>query len=142
MLIRCFTFLFLIFILLDCSGHRRFSRHSTPETRKRPAKVSKPSPEGVYQEGIASYYAHDFNGKQTANGEIFNMHDLTAAHKELPFNTRVWVENLENGKNVTVRINDRGPYAKGRIIDLSLEAAKRIGLIGPGHARVRLVITD
>ena len=91
-------------------------------------------------QGTASYYAHQFHGRTTANGETFNMHAMTAAHKTLPFNTRVRVENRDNGKSVVVRINDRGPYKKGRIIDLSLEAAKRIGMIESGTARVRLKI--
>ncbi len=96
----------------------------------------------LYQEGIASYYAHEFNGRRTANGEQFNMNGLTAAHQTLPFNTKVRVENKTNGKAVLVRINDRGPFAKNRIIDLSLGAAKQIELIGPGSAPVKLYIMN
>jgi len=76
----------------------------------------------------------------TASGERYDMNDLTAAHRTLPFNTRVKVTNLSNGKSVVVRINDRGPFKKNRIIDLSLAAAKKIDLIGPGSAKVRLDI--
>lgn len=90
------------------------------------------------QTGKASYYASKFHGRQTANGERFNMHDLTAAHKTLPFNTKVRVTNLKNNKSVVVRINDRGPYAKGRIIDLSKAAAKKIDMIADGVATVKV----
>ncbi len=89
-------------------------------------------------EGKASFYANQFHGRKTANGETFNMDNLTAAHPSLPFGTRVRVTNLRNGKDVIVRINDRGPFVKGRIIDLSISAAKEIGLIKTGTARVKL----
>jgi rare lipoprotein A len=91
-------------------------------------------------EGIASWYGPDFHGRRTANGEIYNMYGMTAAHKTLPFDTMLRVTNLENGRSVVVRVNDRGPYAKGRIIDLSKSAAEKIGMIGPGTARVRLEV--
>jgi rare lipoprotein A len=94
------------------------------------------------QTGVASYYAHEFHGRKTASGERYNMNGLTAAHKTLPFNTRVKVTNLSNDKSVVVRINDRGPFKKGRIIDLSLAAAKKIDLIGPGSAKVRIEIVQ
>lgn len=89
-------------------------------------------------EGHASYYADRFHGRLTANGERFDMHDLTAAHKTLPFGSMVRVTNLSNGKKVLVRINDRGPFIKGRIIDLSLKAAEEIGLLQKGVTNVRL----
>lgn len=89
-------------------------------------------------EGKASFYADQFHGRKTANGETFNMKMLTAAHPSLPFGTRVRVTNLRNGKDVIVRINDRGPFVKGRIIDLSISAAKEIGLIKSGTVRVKL----
>ena len=89
-------------------------------------------------EGRASFYANQFHGHKTANGETFNMDKLTAAHPSLPFGTWVRVTNLRNGKDVIVRINDRGPFVKGRIIDLSTSAAKEIGLIKSGTARVKL----
>ena len=93
---------------------------------------------GWVQYGLASWYGPGFHGKRTASGEIFNMYKLTAAHNFLPFGTIVEVTNLTNGKKVRVRINDRGPSIKGRIIDLSYAAAKKIDLIGPGVAKVRL----
>jgi rare lipoprotein A len=93
-------------------------------------------------EGYASYYAEEFNGRPTANGETFDMNGLTAAHRTLPFNTRLRVLNLENGRSVIVRINDRGPFKDDRMIDLSLAAAKEVGLILNGTARVRLEVLE
>lgn len=92
------------------------------------------------QVGVASYYAHEFHGRRTASGERFDMRAMTAAHATLPFGTRVRVTNLDNGKEVEVRINDRGPFRKERIIDLSLAAARKLGMVGPGTARVRLEV--
>lgn len=88
--------------------------------------------------GIASYYGRRFHGRRTANGERFNMRALTAAHRTLPFGSRVRVTNPRNGRSVTVRINDRGPFTRGRTIDLSRAAATRIGLVKRGHGRVEL----
>lgn len=92
------------------------------------------------ENGMASWYGPNFHGKLTANGEIYDMDGVTAAHRTLPFETILLVENLDNGKTVQVRINDRGPYAKDRIIDLSKGAAERVDMIGPGTARVRLYL--
>ena len=96
-------------------------------------------PHGFVQEGIASWYGPKFQGRLTASGERFDMHKLTAAHRTLPLGTRVRVINLENGRSVVVRINDRGPFVKNRIIDLSYEAARRLGFVQQGTARVRIV---
>lgn len=90
------------------------------------------------QRGLASWYGHDFHGEPTAQGEPFNMHALTAAHRSLPLGTRVRVKNLENGRTVVVRINDRGPYKRGVIIDLSRRAAHEIGMIRDGRVRVEV----
>lgn len=92
----------------------------------------------ITETGKASYYADSFNGKPTANGETFRQRKLTAAHKSLPFGTRVTVINMANGKKVKVRINDRGPFVPGRIIDLSHKAAARIGMLNIGVANVEL----
>ena len=92
--------------------------------------------------GIASWYGPQFNHKLTASGEPFNMNSMTAAHRTLPLNTIVRVTDLENGKSVLVRINDRGPYVKGRIIDLSAKAARELGMADEGTARVRLEVYD
>ncbi len=88
------------------------------------------------QKGIASWYGPGFHGRKTANGERFNQGAMTAAHKKLPFHTWVKVINRDNDKSVIVRINDRGPFKPGRIIDLSKRAAKEIGMIGSGTAKV------
>lgn len=92
------------------------------------------------ESGISSWYGPNFHGKLTANGERYDMDGVTAAHRTLPFGSIVLVENLDNGKTVQVRVNDRGPYAKNRIIDLSRGAAEKIDMIGPGTARVRLYL--
>jgi rare lipoprotein A len=94
--------------------------------------------EPAYQEqGMASWYGPGFHGKTTSNREIYDMHDMTAAHRTLPFGTHVMVTNLENGRSVTVRINDRGPFVKDRIIDLSYAAARQLDMLGPGVVKVR-----
>ena len=98
------------------------------------------SPPETVQTGVASWYGPDFHGKITSNKEVYDMYDLTAAHKSLPFGTYVMVTNLNNGMSVTVRINDRGPFVKGRIIDLSYAAAKAVDMVGSGTAPVRLEI--
>ncbi len=95
---------------------------------------------GNVQKGLASWYGPDFHGKLTSNGEIYNMHALTAAHKTLPFGVYVRVTNLNNGKSVVIRINDRGPFIKGRIIDLSYAAAKKLGLDISGVAPVKIKV--
>lgn len=112
--------------------------HSTAYAGSRPEGSNKPQRFLLVSEGKASYYANQFHGKKTANGETFDMNELTAAHPSLPFGTRVRVTNLRNGRDVIVRINDRGPFVKGRIIDLSAEAAKEIGLFRAGTAQVRV----
>lgn len=90
--------------------------------------------------GMASWYGDPYHGRRTSSGEIYNMDELTAAHRTLPFHTWVAVTNLENNRRVEVRINDRGPFLKDRIIDLSRAAAQEISMIGPGTARVRIDI--
>ncbi len=97
---------------------------------------------GYKQSGIASWYGPGFHGKKTANGETYDMHALTAAHKELPFESIVEVVNRDNGRRVRVRINDRGPFVRGRIIDLSRAAAEAIDMVGPGTARVTLRVVS
>jgi rare lipoprotein A len=110
-----------------CSFSRRY-----PESYARP---------GSYREvGKASYYGREAHGKATASGEKFNMNAYTAAHKSLPFNTKVRVTNLANKKSVIVRINDRGPFVAGRVIDLSYAAAKKIKMLDAGVADVELVV--
>ena len=90
------------------------------------------------RKGLASYYADSYEGKTTANGEIYRQGKITAAHKTLPFGTKVEVTNLSNNKSVVVRINDRGPFIRGRIIDLTKTAAREIDMVGAGVAKVKI----
>ena len=90
------------------------------------------------QIGIASYYGKKFHKKRTANGKIFNMYKVSAAHKSYPLGTKVRVTNLENGKSLKLIINDRGPFVSGRIIDLSYKAAKKLGFVNQGTVKVRI----
>ncbi len=93
---------------------------------------------GYVEEGIASWYGEPFNGRRTSNGEIYDMYQFTAAHRTLPFGAVLRVTNLRNGKQIEVRINDRGPFVANRVIDLSLAAARAIEMVGPGTSEVRL----
>jgi len=106
----------------------------------RPSSPPVPAVIGSTESGIASWYGHPYHGRQAADGEIYDMETLVAAHRTLPFNTWVRVYNLSNSKTIDVRIIDRGPFIEGRIIDLSHAAAKAIDLIGPGVTQVRLEI--
>ena len=142
--------LIIVFLLTGCSEKYVTEVYNTPGASKGTEKVysvngkvyypKKTVPIGWTQEGIASWYGPNFHGKYTSNGEIYNMYALTAAHKTLPMNTIVKVTNLNNGKSVIVRINDRGPFVKGRIIDLSYAAGAKIGLDKTGIAPVRLTV--
>jgi rare lipoprotein A len=109
-----------------------------------PSRVKLPpspiSEDRISQTGIASWYGPGFHGKATASGAIYDQNDLTAAHQTLPLGTRVMVTNLETGSSAEVTINDRGPFAKGRIIDLSYGAGKALGMIGPGTIPVRVEV--
>lgn len=113
----------------------RFTTRATPSTANPPSTTHQ-------LEGMASYYSDEFNGRRTSSGETYDMHDFTAAHRTLPFNTKIRVLNLENGRSVVVRVNDRGPFKDDRVLDLSLGAAKELGLIENGTARVRIEILD
>lgn len=93
-----------------------------------------------YDRGVASWYGGKFHGRPTASGETYDQLELTAAHRTLPFGTVLEVTNLDNGRKVRVRVNDRGPFVRGRILDLSLAAAREIGMVGPGLARVEIAI--
>ena len=99
-------------------------------------------PPGYAETGYASWYGDPYHGRRAANGEIYDKNQLTAAHLTMPFDTRLKVTNLENNRSVTVRITDRGPFVKGRIIDLSQEAARQVRMIGPGTALVRLEVVS
>jgi len=105
---------------------------------RRPARVD--SRPGAVEVGTASWYGPGFHGNRTSSGEIYDQYDLTAAHQTLPLGTRVAVTNLQNGREVEVRVNDRGPFVKGRSIDLSYAAARSLGAIGPGTIPVRIEV--
>lgn len=148
-----------MFFIFGCSANRG----TVPEPGSVPPPESKPKPsskttpatqkpytidgveytplaraDGFVQTGVASWYGDKFHGRKTSNGEVYNMFDMTAAHKTLPMNTWVSVQNLENDRKIVVRINDRGPFVTGRVIDLSYTGAKEIGIADPGTAKVKV----
>ncbi len=104
------------------------------------ASCATSSKSNIYQTGLASWYGDRFHGRKTASGEVYNMHAMTAAHPKLPFGTKLMVTSKSTGKSVQVRVNDRGPFAKRRIIDLSFAAAKKIGIIEMGEDEVEISI--
>ncbi len=142
--------LFCFVFVTGCGGPAYHTRViDTPETRElkghqKPYEVNgvRYDPlldhRGFVEEGIASWYGKDFHGRKTSNGEIYDMYAMTAAHKTLPLGVYVRVENLQNGAQVVVRVNDRGPFVRGRVIDLSHTAASQLGVVGPGTAPVRV----
>lgn len=150
---------FLLLFTLSCAANRPFHQPRHPYEQPFPHKkrvmkapaYTKPynikgkhyrpivNASGFSERGIASWYGRDFHGRKTANGEIYNMYAMTAAHKTLPLGTWVRVYNLKNGRQAVVRINDRGPFVRNRIIDLSYKAAKKLGVVGPGTAPVKIV---
>lgn len=125
--IACWMILFAsFFFAASCSSKR--------------VAVARPRAVGFSETGIASWYGEPYHGRRTANGEVYDMHRWTAAHRTMPFNTWIEVRNLNSGKTVHVRINDRGPFIEGRIIDLSRAAAEKIDMMQSGIARVRLTV--
>jgi len=132
---RRLAILIAVLALLSACGHGK-ARASIPTSKSPNVKIASSE-----LEGDASYYAEPYHGRRTASGEVFDTYNgMTAAHKTLPFNTVVRVKNLQNGEEVDVRINDRGPFVKGRVIDLSLAAAKEIDLVRAGIAPVKLKV--
>lgn len=124
---RCARIFYVVSLMILIGGCRA-RQHYFPEAP------------GDVQTGIASWYGPEFHGKSTSSKEIYDMNDLTAAHNTLPLGTYVVVTNLTNSRSVTVRINDRGPFAKNRVIDVSYAAAKALDMIGPGTAPVRIEV--
>ena len=106
------------------------------------ATPPQPAPGAAGETGLASYYADRFHGRKTASGERYDRDDFTAAHRRLPFGTRVRVTRTDTGQTVVVRVNDRGPFVKGRVIDLSYAAARKIGMLRKGLVAVRVVPID
>jgi rare lipoprotein A len=123
----------LLLALLSGCAHKKRTRVTAPVAPV-PARV------GATETGVASWYGHPYHGRRAADGEIYDMEKMVAAHRTLPFDTWVRVENLNNGKDVEVRIIDRGPFLANRIIDLSHAAARAIDMIGPGTAPVRIEV--
>lgn len=97
---------------------------------------------GWTQTGVASWYGEPFHGRPTAAGCIYDMEAMTSAHQTIPFGTRIRVDNLENGRSIDLRVNDRGPFGRGRILDVSRAAARDLGMMGPGTARVRITVIE
>ena len=144
--------LFCLFFVISCSvpSHKSYQskkstdRNMAPRTQKPYVINNKtyypiPSATGYSEVGIASWYGGKFHGRLTSNGEVYDMHSMTAAHKTLPMNTMLLIKNLDNGKQTIVRINDRGPFVQGRIVDLSYKAANAIGIADKGIARVQAI---
>ena len=132
-------------MLAGCGGHKNTTVSDIPAPPPTISEPTEPPAHGkvLYTEvGLASWYGPEFNNRRTSSGEIFDMHQPTAAHRTLPLNSMVRVTNLTNGKSTLVRINDRGPFVQGRIIDLSVAAAKAIDMWRAGVAKVRLEVVD
>ena len=126
--------------MTDKSAFRGSGRvTATDQTRKAPREVSTAFRHDSGGVGLASYYSQ---GVRTASGEMFDAHQLTAAHPTLPFGTRLRVTNVTTGKSVTVRVNDRGPFKRGRIVDVSYSAAQSLGMVGRGVAKVKLDVVQ
>jgi rare lipoprotein A len=133
---RALVFALSVGLLVTGCGRKKHVRLAPPPTPRIDTRV------GATEEGIASWYGHPYHGRPAADGEIYDMEKLVAAHRTLPFHTWVRVYNLDNSKFVDVQIIDRGPFIDGRIIDLSHRAAQEVAMIGPGTARVRIEIIE
>ena len=138
-----------ILLLAHCSSAPRYTtgdakKVSTKKTSLSPRLNTKNSFNKHRKtiKGVSSFYAEDFHGKLTANGEVYDMYGLTAAHKTLPLNTIVRVTNISNEKSLILRINDRGPYVKGRILDCSYGAAKKLGFVNDGTTDVKIEVIE
>ena len=141
-----FILIFLM-ILSGCSNSPRYRTGPVKTSGKKsistPSLKTKSNVEHrKFMKGVSSFYAEDFHGKLTANGEVYDMYGLTAAHKTLPLNTIVRVTNLVNNKSLILRINDRGPYVKGRILDCSYGAAKKLDFIVQGITDVKIEVIE
>ena len=148
--IRLLILLLIGVLCVDCAPAPRYksgkSYITAPKKEKKKSDKQNKTPsfntsKKVYK-GISSYYGPKFHGKLTANGEIFDMYGVTAAHKEFPFNTVTRVTNENNGKSLIIRINDRGPYVGDRILDCSFGAAKKLGFVSEGTAPVKIEILE
>lgn len=134
--------LFGLFVISACTSSVRFSSDKSDKSGQNSGKNSETVDAGAVFYGKASYYGDEFNGRKTANGEIYDGDKTTAAHKTLPFGTFIKVRNLNNNKEIVVRINDRGPFVSGRIIDLSYAAAKSLDMIRDGVVDVEITVIE
>ncbi len=133
----------LVLVLASACPRKDVDRHGNIKLRgEKPVSLENKRKGDLLQKGIASWYGHPYHGRRTANGEVYNMWSLSAAHKTLPFGTVVLVKNRDNGKSVRVRINDRGPFIQGRVIDLSRRAARDLGMENQGTAEVAIYLHD
>ena len=139
----------LLVFLCGCASSPRYTTGPTNlSTKSKASKTSNNTSKRNYikhrkvMNGVSSFYAEDFHGKLTANGEVYDMYGLTAAHKTLPLNTVCRVTNLANKKSLILRINDRGPYVKGRILDCSYGAAKKLDFINQGTTNVKIEVME
>jgi rare lipoprotein A len=135
---RTLSLIALSLLALAGCGHKHRARATPPAPTHRVPPI--PVEIGHTETGLASWYGHPYHGRAAANGEIYDMEKMTAAHRTMPFDTWVRVTDLDNQKSVEVRIIDRGPFVEGRIIDLSHAAARDLEMIGPGVARVRIEV--
>ncbi len=144
-----FPYLICFLIIVNCSSSPRYnsgnSKDFSPNNTSKPTSLKTKSNFNKHRKtmkGVSSFYAEDFHGKLTANGEVYDMYGLTAAHKTLPLNTIIRVTNITNNKSLILRINDRGPYVKGRILDCSYGAAKKLGFVNDGTAEVKIEVIE
>ena len=142
MINKYILYLILILFLFNCTSSPRYGSGDYLPKNNSTSKISKNFKNKKILIGESSYYADDFHGKITANGETYDMYGLTAAHKTLPLNTIIKVTNLSNKKTAILRINDRGPYAKGRILDCSYGAAIKLGFLDQGVTRVKIEVIE
>lgn len=133
--------LILVFILMSCANSPRYRTGNASSNKSRIPLTTKGRHAKILY-GVSSFYADDFHGKLTANGEVYDMYGLTAAHKTLPLNTIARVTNMENDKSIILRINDRGPFIAGRILDCSYGAAKKLGFIAQGTTKVKIEVIE
>ena len=137
-----FLLLVVCIFFADCTNSPRYGKSIGTRKKSNPRNLKSAKRVPKVITGISSFYGTDFHGKLTANGEVYDMYGLTAAHKTLPLNTTVRVTNLANNKSLILRINDRGPYIKGRILDCSYGAAKKLDFIIQGTTKVRIEIIE
>ena len=137
MLLRLFSYIILLTLsLISCASNNKIVSSESVVKQKLPDTV------GDIQYGVSSYYAEKFHGKRTANGEIYDMYGISGAHQTLPLNSIVKVTNLENNNELVIKVNDRGPFLKGRIFDCSYGAAVKLGFISKGTALVKVEIIE